>query len=267
MEGTSETFETGGGDMIVTGIATVWTPTIESLKKAISLKHNFVISMVPPYWHEPGTVKPEISYGPPTSKALEASPAYQIKKKLIGDNGLTIFRFSENYSALASNPRLNALAKVLGYNGHEVSGSAQKLQPIRAAVYSLPETSLIELAKGARDRANAKALRVLGDPAAKVKNVGLIPGYVTNADFMQLVHDRNVDVVVCGEACEWEAFEYAEDWITADWGKGFIMLGRAASEDPGAVALADWIKTCISEVPITGIAVGEPFNYVPSHKA
>jgi len=265
--GTSECFECGDGELIVTGIATAWAPTIEVLQNAISMNHNLIISMVPPYWYETGTVRTEVSYGPPSTKALEASPAYQLKKKLIDDHRLAIWRFNENYLALPANPRLNALAQALGYKEHEDTRATQKLAPIGAGVYSLPETSLIELAKKAKARVNAKALRVLGDAEAKVKNVALVPGYVTNEAVMATVHDRNVDVLVCGEACEWEAFEYCEDWITAGWGKGMIMLGRAASEDPGAREIATWIKSFIAEVPVTGFAAGEPFNYVPSHKA
>ena len=48
MGGTNEGFECGEMDATVTGIATAWTPTIEALQKAISLKRNLIISMEPP---------------------------------------------------------------------------------------------------------------------------------------------------------------------------------------------------------------------------
>jgi len=267
MGGTSESFQCGDPNATVTGIATVWTPTIEALQKAISLKHNLMISMEPPFWRESGTVITEVSMGTPAMKVLAASSVYQYKKKLIDDHGLILWRFNENYRALPANPRLNALARTLGYKAHENPAATQKLAAIGAGVYALPEISLADLAKKARDSANAKALRVLGDPKEKVKSIALLPGYIQNEDIMAMVRDRNVDVVVCGEPCEWEAFVYAEDWITAGWGKGMISLGRAASEDPGAKALAAWIGSFLTDVPVTGIAVGEPFSYVPSHKA
>jgi putative NIF3 family GTP cyclohydrolase 1 type 2 len=267
MGGTSEGFQCGDLNAKVTGIATAWTPTIEAVQKAISLHHNLMISMEPPFWHESGTVRTEVSMGAPSMKVLEANFVYQYKKKLIDENGLILWRFNENYKALPSNPRLNALAKTLGFKTHENLAATQKLAAHGAGVYTIPEISLADLAKKARDTTNAKALRVLGDPKEKVKNVALLPGYIEDQDIMAMVHDRNVDVVVCGEPCEWEAFEYAEDWITAGWGKGMIALGRAASEDPGAKELATWIGSFITDVPVTGIAVGEPFTYVPSHKA
>jgi putative NIF3 family GTP cyclohydrolase 1 type 2 len=267
MGGTSEGFQCGDRNARVTGIATTWTPTIEALQKAISLRHNLVISMEPPFWRESGTVRTEVSMGTPSKKVLEASPVYQYKKKLIDDHGLTLWRFNENYRALPSNPRLNALARTLDYKAHENPAATQKLAAIGAGVYEIPEISLADLAKKARDRVNAKALRVLGNPNEKVKSVALMPGYIEDEDIMAMVHARNIDVVVCGEPCEWEAFEYAEDWITAGWGKGMVALGRAASEDPGAIELATWIGSFLTDVPLTGIAVGEPFSYVPTHRA
>jgi putative NIF3 family GTP cyclohydrolase 1 type 2 len=266
MGGTSEGFQCGDPNAEVTGIATAWTPTIEALKKAISLKHNLIITMELPFWRESGTVKTEVSMGTPSMKVLEASSVYQYKKKLIDDHGMILWRFNENYLALPFNPRLNALARTLGYKAYENAAATQKLAAIGAGLYRIPEISLVDLAKKARETANAKALRVLGDPKEKVKSIALLPGYIQNEDIMAMVRDRTVDVVVCGEPCEWEAFEYAEDWITAGWGKGMIMLGRAASEDPGVIELASWMGSFITDVPVTGIAVGEPFSYVPSHK-
>jgi putative NIF3 family GTP cyclohydrolase 1 type 2 len=267
MGGTTEGFQCGDRNATVTGIATAWTPTIQALQKAVSLQHNLIVSMEPPFWFESGTVRTEVSMGTPSMKVLEASSVYQYKKKLIDDHGLILWRFNENYRALPSNPRLNALARTLGYYVHENAVATQKLAAIGAGVYAMPEISLADLAKKAIESVNAKALRVLGNPNEKVKSVALMPGYIEDDDIMAMVHDRNVDVVVCGEACEWEAFEYAEDWITAGWGKGMIMLGRAVSEDPGAKELAAWIGSFVTDLPVTGIAVGEPFSYVPSHRS
>jgi putative NIF3 family GTP cyclohydrolase 1 type 2 len=267
MGGTSEGFQCGDLNARVTGIATVWTPTVEALQKAISMQNNLIISMEPPFWRESGTVQAEVSMGTPSVKVLEASSVYQYKKKLIDDHELILWRFNENYRALPSNPRLNALARTLGYKAHENPAATQKLAAIGAGVYAIPEILLADLAKKARESAIAKALRVLGNPNEKVKSIALMPGYIEDDDIMAMVHDRNVDVVVCGEACEWEAFEYAEDWITAGWGKGMIMLGRAVSEDPGAKELAAWIRAFITDVPVTGIGVGGPFPYVPSRRA
>lgn len=267
MGGTSESFQSGDGNTIVTGIATVWTPTVEILKKAAAAHHNFVLAMEPPFWHETGTVATEAIMGRTPEKLIDGSSNYAFKKKLVDDLQVTIWRFDENYRTLAANPRLNGLARTLGYKDHEDPAATKKLADTGAGVYELPEISLIDLAKNARERADAKALRVLGEPTASIRRVALLPGYMSDQDMMAMAALKDIDAVVCGESCEWEGFVYCEDWITAGWGKGLIMLGRAASEDPGQLALAEWMKSFVNEVPVTGYAVGEPFNYVPSHKA
>jgi len=262
----SEGFQCGSEDTKVDGIVTTWTPSIEVLSRAVSQKHNLIISVEPPFWQESGPVKTEVAYGSPSKDLLEKSGAYEYKKKLIDEHGLVLWRFNENYKAISSNPRLNALARALGWSGHEDKAATQNVAKPRAGIYGIPEVPLGALARQAAKNTGARTLRSLGDPEVRIKMVALLPGYVTDAQMMAAVRDRDVDAVVCGEACQWEAFEYAEDWITQGWGKGLIMLGVAASEDPGAKAIASWLQTFLTDVPSVGIADGEPYNFVVSHE-
>lgn len=262
----SEGFQRGSQETEVSGIVTTWTPTLEVLSRAVSLKHNLVISVEPPFWRETGPVKTEVAYGSPPPEVLEKDAAYQYKQKWIDEHNLILWRFNENYKALPSNPRLNALADLLRWSSYKDAMATQKHSGLCAGVYALPETPLLTLAKEAATRTSAKALRTLGDPAARIKRVALLPGYITNAHMMSLTNDRDIDAVMCGEACQWEAFEYAEDWITQGWGKAFIMLGVAASEDPGGKAIARWLQTFLTGIPSTGIADGEPYNFVVAHE-
>ena len=263
----SEGFECGNENANVTGIVTAWTPTLEVIEKAVSLKHNFIVCMEPPFWHEFGQVKTEVSYGRPTPEMLDKNPVYQHKKKLIESNHLAIWRFNENFQALPENPRLKALAETLRMKGREDAAATQKLASIHAGVYAIPETSLFNLAKQAKELAGAKALRTVGDPKATVRRVALLPGYMTDESMMAIVHDRNVDVVISGDACQWEAFEYAEDWIDAGWGKGLILLGHAVSESPGGKEMANWLHAFVTDVPVVGVASGECYDFVPVHHA
>ena len=130
MGGTSEGFLFGEPTAKVTGIAIGWTPSIELLQKAISLQRNLIISMEPPFWRESGPVFSEVSMGTPSMKILEANSVYQYKKKVIDDHGLVLWRFNENYRALPANPRLNGLARTLGYKAHEIPVATQKLSAI-----------------------------------------------------------------------------------------------------------------------------------------
>ena len=103
------------------------------------------------------------------------------------------------------------------------------------------------------------ALRVVGDPDASVSTLGLcegFPGFDANRRTFQL---KGVEVLVIGEAHEWETIEYAADAVTAKNKKGLIILGHIPSEQSGMEECARWLKTFIKEVPIEFVPAKEPF--------
>ena len=72
----------------------------------------------------------------------------------------------------------------------------------------------------------------------------------------------NLDVVLSGEGCEWESFEYFEDWIDAGRGKGLIMLGLAVTSDPAAKEFASWVQSVVGSTRVAFLPVGDPFTPV-----
>ena len=110
-------------------------------------------------------------------------------------------------------------------------------------------------------RLGAKALRVVGDPNARVSRIQLGVGYATPA-----VNNPDVDVVVSGELQEsdgaFDSPEYVLDAVSLGIPKGWIMLGHAVSEEQGMLEMAQWIKSFTPEIPVQLVRVGEPF-WVP----
>ena len=62
-----------------------------------------------------------------------------------------------------------------------------------------------------RTKLDAKTLRVVGDPQLKVTAVALSPGFAGYPNNRRLLQMPDVQVVVIGEAHEWEAIEHAAD--------------------------------------------------------
>ena len=56
--------------------------------------------------------------------------------------------------------------------------------------------------------------------------------------------------------------EYAQDWIDAGRGKGFIMLGLAVSSDTAARAFADWVRATVNALRVEHLPAGDPFTAV-----
>ena len=109
-----------------------------------------------------------------------------------------------------------------------------------------------------RARSGARALRVVGNPNAKVSRIQLGVGYATPA-----VNNPDVDVVISGEQQETDGTldspEYVLDAVALGINKGWIMLGHAISEESGMLEMAQWIKGFVPEVPVQLVKAGEPF--------
>lgn len=102
-----------------------------------------------------------------------------------------------------------------------------------------------------------RALRVVGDPNAKVSSAAVGMGY--NIPPASL----NVNVTIGGENPETggqlDSTEYVLDAAAFGRNKGQIILGHAISEEPGMEDCADWLRGFVTEVPIRFIRAGEPF--------
>jgi putative NIF3 family GTP cyclohydrolase 1 type 2 len=259
-------FKAGEPATPITGIATTWAPSVDVLHQAVAKGQNLIVSVTSPFWAQP----PAAGRGGLGNTGAAAAPLatventelYRYTSKYIDEHNLVIWRFSENWDALPGQFRLQALASAVGWQGREDQAATKTVAQINAGVYTIPQTSLSGMVNGLKTKPGMKALRAVGEPAAMISRVVLRPGYLLVPDVMQMVRDTKADAVVCGEACEWEAFEYCEDWITAGWGKAMVMLGYAASEAPGAKAMAAWIRSLITEVPVSDIPSGDRFQPV-----
>jgi hypothetical protein len=103
---------------------------------------------------------------------------------------------------------------------------------------------------------------VLGDGSASISRAAVHPGYLTISAMRGILAARGIDAVLTGEACEWEAFPYAEDWIDAGRGKGFVMLGLAVTSDAAARAFADVVRAAVQPMRVQFLGVGDPFTAV-----
>jgi putative NIF3 family GTP cyclohydrolase 1 type 2 len=124
--------------------------------------------------------------------------------------------------------------------------------------FVIPETTLGALAAEVKTRSGARALRVVGNPNAKVSRIQLGVGYATPP-----VGNPKIDVVISGEQQEtdgtFDSPEYVLDAVTLGVNKGWIMLGHAISEEAGMLEMAQWIKSFVPEVPVQLVRAGEPF--------
>jgi putative NIF3 family GTP cyclohydrolase 1 type 2 len=235
---TRDTFKAGGPATEVTGIATTVMSTFDQIRRAHAEGLNMILTHETTYWNDRDLVSD-----------LADDPVYRVKREFCAKNNIVILRFHDNLHARRTDFTFQALARVTGLAPYEDAPNSRR--------YVLPQTTLGALAADIAKRLGSKALRVVGDPAAKVSRVQMGVGY----GMPRAAGD--VDVVMSGEAQETDGAtdntEYVMDAATLGMAKGQIILGHAVSEEPGMEDCAEWLRGFITEVPVKLVRAGEPY--------
>jgi putative NIF3 family GTP cyclohydrolase 1 type 2 len=176
---------------------------------------------------------------------------YAAKVDLLRTHDIVVFRIHDHMHAQRPDFTYVGSARDVGLDArYETAPGSHR--------FVIPETTLGALAADVKRRTGARALRVVGDPAAKVRRIQLGVGYATPA-----VNTPDVDVVISGEQQEadggFDSPEYVLDATTLGIAKGWIMLGHVVSEEAGMLEMAQWIKGFVPEVPVELVQAGEPF--------
>jgi putative NIF3 family GTP cyclohydrolase 1 type 2 len=260
----TDVFQAGSPDTRVTGIATTFTPTMEVLRRAVSSGKNMVISREPAFYREPRPPSFSGSGQPASEAAFAKDQTVNYKKDFVAKNNLVLWRFYDNWNARNVDGQLAGLAKALGWEKyHQPSGKPGEEPYSRGDIFfSLPETSLIDMATAIQKRLKDQGIRIIGDRQTKVRKVAVTHGFFRVPNLQQILREPGVDAVLIGEPVEWEASPYFEDIVASGQKRGMVILGHQVSEEPGSGEVALWLKTFIPEAPVEWIPAGEPF-WVP----
>ena len=226
---TVDTFKAGDPATVVSGVVTTSLATLDVMRRAVTSGANLIVTSGPTFYSRTDSPTPPAGRGrgatPPPSMS---DPLFTAKNEFIRNNKLVVWRFSDHW------------------------------RPPGSHRFTVPETTLGTLAAAVQKRLGARAIRVVGDPNARVRRIQLGVGYATPA-----VNSTDIDVVISGEQQEVDGFldspEYVLDAAALGIAKGWIMLGHAVSEEAGMLEMAQWIKTFIPEVPVQLVKAGEPF--------
>jgi len=93
-------------------------------------------------------------------------------------------------------------------------------------------------------------IRVIGDPKMKFTKVGFAAGAPGGSSHIRMLRNPEIEVLVAGEAPEWETYSYANDAVEQGKNKAVIFLGHIKSEEAGMEYCAEWLQTFVNNVPI-----------------
>jgi putative NIF3 family GTP cyclohydrolase 1 type 2 len=238
-----DTFKAGDSTARVKGVAVVMMATLDVLKATVSKGHNLVIT------HEPTFYSHRDTTGLLESENDQVLAA---KQRYIRDHGLVVWRFHD--IAHAMNPDvINAgMVEAVGWERHRLAGTRNG--------FAIPETTLARLERSVAAKLDAKAVRVVGKPSARVRRVAFTFGFAGFPAVRRAIQDVKPDAVIIGEDHEWESIEYVLDAISAGMIRGLIVLGHVPSEQAGMRRAAGWIRSFVPEVPVEFIVTPDPFN-------
>ncbi len=128
---------------------------------------------------------------------------------------------------------------------------------------TIPQTTLGEIAKTLQAKLQIQTMRVEGDPALSVTHVALLPGSSGLGNQM-LALQQPVELLIAGEASEWETVEYVRDAVAQGRHKSMILLGHQVSEEPGMEQCAKELREVFPKMQVEHILAGQPF-WNPEH--
>jgi putative NIF3 family GTP cyclohydrolase 1 type 2 len=228
---TVDVLKEGDPAIPVTGIVTCMFATMDVLKQAVSKNCNLIIAHEPLYYnHRDETAM------------LQNDPVYNEKKKFIIDHKLVIWRFHDYIHSMKPDGIEMGMLDKLGWKDLVVKGTKNQ--------FVFPQMTLSDLLKNLKKTFPKNAFYVIGNPDMKLTNVRLAEGAPGSARHISLLEDKNVDVVIAGEAQQWETYEYMRDAVDQGKNKAIVFLGHINSEEAGMNYCATWLKTFIIDVPV-----------------
>jgi putative NIF3 family GTP cyclohydrolase 1 type 2 len=230
----------GNADMAVKGIATTMMATLDVVQRASALGRNFIITHEPTFWEHQDT-----------TTALPGDPTVEFKSNFMREHSVAVFRFHDHWHARRPDGIATGMMQELAWEKYASPDGRNR--------FVFPAMTLAALAADIKSKLKPATMRIVGDPKLQVSRVAASWGYNSREPGIRTLAREDVDVLVAGEAREWEVVEYAQDIIASGKKKALILIGHVASEQAGMKYCASWLKGFVTEVPIDFVPAAEPF--------
>jgi putative NIF3 family GTP cyclohydrolase 1 type 2 len=246
---TVDTIKAGDPATPVTGIATTFLDTMEVLREANRRGLNLVVTHEPTFYnHRDSTA------------FFSTDPVYKEKLAFIEQHHMVVFRLHDEIHGTAPDHIELGLVEALGWQGY--------IQPNDPYHATIPPISLAALAKQLQTRLKANTLRVVGDPNLMITHVALVPGAAGLETQVTALRSEAVELLIAGEASEWETVEYVRDATAQGRHKALILLGHEVSEEPGMEKCAEDLRLVFPAMKVEHIPAGNPLwlpGETPAH--
>lgn len=240
--GTVDTIKSGDASQPVTGIISTMFPTVDIIRKAISLKANFIIVHEPSFYNH----LDETDW-------LKEHDVYSRKSELLQKHNIVVWRFHDYWHANQPDGIMMGVLTKLGWEKYY-----NTRQP---RILDITPTKLSEIIGLSKNKLGIQTLRYIGNKDQLCSKIALLPGAWGGKNHIKTLHEFKPDLLICGELQEWETSEYIRDARSLGINTSLIVLGHSVSEEPGMEWLVQWLQPKIPNITITHIASGNPFSF------
>jgi putative NIF3 family GTP cyclohydrolase 1 type 2 len=238
---TVDTLKAGDPNTVVTGIVTTFMDTYAVLEQAVSSGNNLIVTHEPTFYNHPDDQGP-----------LAGDPVLEQKLNYIREHHLVIWRFHDTWHMRQPDGILVGMVAQFGWGAYESASDPH--------VFTLPATTVGAIATELQKRTGARLIRIVGNAKLRVTGVALYPGASGVDKQIKALEQDNVQLLVAGEAREWETVPYVQDAAAEGRSKALILLGHEVSEEAGMQECARWLRTLFPKLPVAFIPAGEPFQ-------
>lgn len=237
---TVDTIKAGDPSTPVTGITVTFLDTMDVLREANRRGTNLVITHEPTFYNHLDD-----------AAFFAGDPVYREKLAFIQQHHMVVFRLHDQIHSVTPDPIATALVEALGWKAY-----TEPSNPFRSTI---PKTTLAKLSVEVAKKLDARTVRVIGDPNLTITRAAILPGASGLQKQVLALRSDDVEVLVVGEAAEWEAVEYVRDASAQGRHKAMIVLGHEVSEEPGMKKCADDIRALFPNLQVVHIPAGQPF--------
>lgn len=237
---TVDTFKAGNPSSEVSGIAVCMFADMKTLKRAVNSGCNLIITHEPVFFNHLDE-----------TKSYSEDPVFREKVKFIKEKNLVIFRLHDHVHKTKPDIISAGMVKKMKLEKYSLN---EKL-----TLFRIPKTSLKNFAERLKIDMDLKNIRLIGNPEMQFEKLAFMAGAPGGQGHIQMLANEEVEVLIAGEAPEWETYLYANDAVSLEKNKAVIFLGHIKSEEAGMEYCAEWLRGFIRNIPI--IFIENPANY------
>jgi putative NIF3 family GTP cyclohydrolase 1 type 2 len=238
---TVDTFKTGKQGDRLRGVVTTFMATHEVIMKTAKIGANLIVTHEP-LWYNHGD---ETGW-------LRGDAIVKAKRSLLARHGIAVYRAHDTWHDRRPDGVLVGMMAQLGWARFQAAPGSTTLK--------FPRWSVRNIVTTLRRKLGIPQVRVVGSLSLDPRGVAMLVGAWGGRRHITTLRMPGIEALICGEAPEWETYEYVRDAAHQGKRKALIVLGHSYSEEAGMAYLARWLAPHLPGIAVRFVAAGSPFR-------